>query len=465
MSSGASDGRLIAGRYWLQAVIGRGGSATVYRAEDRHLGRAVAVKLFHHDPGETERHQGEIAVLTGLHHHGIVDLLDAGVDRRGADREYQFLVMAFEPGLTLQQLIAQQPISARHLAEIGYDLAEALDYIHARGIVHRDLKPSNVLLVDYGGNHPRARAKLTDFGLALSRDSVRLTIDGLTKGTAAYLSPEQAAGTRVGTPSDVYSLGLVLLECFTRTTEFPGSIVESAVARLSRDPVIPEGIAPEWRSVLRAMTTRRAGERPSARDLMSAFKNLAMTENSRTVSATQRATQQTNPVRVLDSLPDATLQHATAMAARLMGAPIAIASVVDQDRVWYKAYFGPGVEEIARTVDLESPRTLLPGPVVVKDGRTDPRTRTSALVTGPLQMRFYVGIPLVRENGETIGTLSVLNFEPGDATPVDIANLQDIAGLIVTELDTRKESLLAMGEPVRAMAEPVALIPTPLSQP
>jgi hypothetical protein len=465
MSNDASDSRLIAGRYWLQDVIGRGGSATVYRADDQHLGRAVAVKLFHRDPGETQRHRGEITVLTGLHHHGIVDLLDAGVDRRGDGNEYQYLVMAFEPGATLQQRIAKRPLPARAIAEIGYDLAEALDYIHARGIVHRDLKPSNVLLVDYGGNHPRARAKLTDFGLALSQDSLRLTQDGLTKGTAAYLSPEQAAGARVSAATDVYSLGLVILECFTRSVEFPGTIVESAVARLSRSPVIPERLAPEWRDLLTEMTAQKPSERPSARDLMAAFKSLSLIENKRHVASTEDAElPAAGPVRMLDALPDAALQHATTMAARLMDAPIAIVSVVDQDRIWYKSYIGPGVEEIARAVDLESPRSLLPGPVVVRDGRIDPRTRTSPLVTGPLQLRFYVGVPLIRESGETIGTLSVLNFVPGNASPKDLANLQDLAAMIVTELETRKEGLRSIGEPVEPMTEPVAIVETPLSQ-
>ncbi len=88
--------------------------------------------------------------------------------------------------------------------------------------MHRDIKPSNILLVDYGNGSERARARLTDFGIALAAGVERLTADGVTTGTAAYLSPEQARGADVGPASDVYSLGLVLLQCFTRRREFPG---------------------------------------------------------------------------------------------------------------------------------------------------------------------------------------------------------------------------------------------------
>ncbi|WIB11625.1 serine/threonine-protein kinase [Curtobacterium sp. MCPF17_052] len=135
-------------------------------------------------------------------------------------------------------------------------MAEALDYIHAQGVVHRDIKPSNILLVDYGNGSDRARARLTDFGIALAAGVERLTADGVTTGTAAYLSPEQARGADVGPASDVYSLGLVLLQCFTRRREFPGSLVESALARLSRDPVVPEPLPDHWKNALAAMTAQ-----------------------------------------------------------------------------------------------------------------------------------------------------------------------------------------------------------------
>jgi len=114
--------------------------------------------------------------------------------------------MELVDGLDLRERLVQGPISPRHVGQIRYDLAEGLEYIRGRGVVHRDIKPANILLAQYSTRF-RARAKLTDFGIALYPSSGRLTLHGMTSGTAAYLSPEQAKGEDVGPPSDVYSLG------------------------------------------------------------------------------------------------------------------------------------------------------------------------------------------------------------------------------------------------------------------
>ena len=146
-------------------------------------------------------------------------------------------------------------------AQIGADVASALAHVHERGIVHRDIKPANVLIPQTGGSRRVVHAKLADFGIARIVDSTRLTGVGSVIGTAGYLSPEQALGRDVGTASDVYSLGLVLLECLTGVREFPGSAVESAAARISRDPLVPEELGPEWSALLIGMTRRDPSER------------------------------------------------------------------------------------------------------------------------------------------------------------------------------------------------------------
>lgn len=184
-------------------------------------------------------------------------------------------------GMNLQERLHGSRIAARNIAEIGYDLAEALDYIHAQDVVHRDVKPSNILLVDYGNNAARARAKLTDFGIAVANGIERVTAEGTTTGTAAYLSPEQASGDQVGPPTDVYAAGLVLLQCFTRAIEFPGTAVESAIARLSRQPRIPDQLPERWRVLLTSMTARDPHDRPTGRELVSALRQLVMAESGR----------------------------------------------------------------------------------------------------------------------------------------------------------------------------------------
>jgi len=440
-------GRLLGARYRIESPIGFGGMATVYRAMDEALGRAVAVKLFDSGVFNTARQESELAVLASLDHHGVVNLFDAGVDRDELGRTRRFLVMALITGQNLHERILISPIASRHIAEIGYDMAEALEYIHANNVIHRDLKPANILLVDYGNNAPRARAKLTDFGIALSDDIERMTAEGETTGTAAYLSPEQVSGTPLTPASDVYSLGLALLQSFTRAIEYPGSMVESAMARLSRDPVIPAFLPPYWSDLLSAMTALNPSHRPVGHELVSMFRQVVIADSARHKDAESDVFYPSDPhplagrLAILDTIPDEALQRVAAMAARLFSAPISIVNVVDHDRTWFASHYGPEVEQIAREVDLTTATILHDEPVIIEDVRRDPRSQESHLVTGALGLRFYVGVPLKRGDGQTIGALSVLDFTPRSATDTEIANLQDLAALVVAQLESRHEGL------------------------
>jgi len=459
-AAGNMAGRLLGGRYRIESAIGFGGMATVYRAMDEALGRAVAVKLFDSSTLDPGRQESELAVLASLDHHGVVNLYDAGVDRDEHGRDRRFLIMALVTGQNLQERIQVSPIASRNIAEIGYDMAEALEYIHGRNVLHRDIKPSNILLVDYGNDAPRARAKLTDFGIALSDDIERMTAEGRTTGTAAYLSPEQVAGTPLTSASDVYSLGLVLLQSFTRAIEFPGSMVESAMARLSRDPVIPVFLPDHWRDLLAAMTARDPGDRPVGHELVSLLQQTVIADSARHKDAESDTFYPSDPhpsmgrSAILDTIPDEALHRVTAMAARLFSAPISIVSVVDHDRTWFRSHYGPDVEQIARDVDLSTVTLPHAEPVIIEDGQTDPRSQDSHLVTGPLGLRFYVGVPLKRTDGQTIGTLSVLDFTPRSASAAEVANLQDLAALVVAQLETRHEGLrtVEMASPLIAEA-------------
>ncbi|GAA4267568.1 GAF domain-containing serine/threonine-protein kinase [Frondihabitans peucedani] len=434
---------LLGGRYRLQEIIGRGGMAVVYRAHDESLDRPVAVKVFHAGLVDPARQEAELGVLASLDHHGLVNLLDAGTTETTAGLE-RFLVMALVTGQDLADRITAGPIASRHIGEIGYDLAEALDYIHSHGVVHRDIKPSNILLVDYGDNTKRARAKLTDFGIALAEDVERLTAEGVTTGTAAFLSPEQARGGEVGKASDVYSLGLVLLQCFTRRTEFPGSLVESAIARLSRDPVIPPELPENWRHALAAMTAQDPAARPVDGELVALLRQVVITESARhrdqvLEEADERAQTwgDTAPDNI-SAFPDEALQRAAALAARILHAPIAVVSVIDGERTLFRSYFGEQVADIARQISLAPGSAPSPVPVVIHDGLVDPRVRESHLVTGPLGLRFYVGVPLTGSDGSTLGTLSVLDTVPHETTADDLLNLEDLAALVVEQLESRR---------------------------
>lgn len=272
----------LGGRYQLGELIGRGGMASVYAAKDLNLGRDVALKLFapqSADPDELRRQEAEIQLLATLSHPSLVTLFDVGTDTRVPDEPRPFLTMELVDGQDLRTRIRHSPLPLDELAVVGAGIADALAYVHGLGIVHRDIKPANILLVPVRPGEP-LRPKLTDFGIARIIDGTRLTSTGTLVGTAAYLSPEQARGADLGPASDIYSLGLVLLECLKGDVEYPGSAVESAVARLHRAPVIPDAVPEEWAQLIQAMTVLDPLDRPSAAELEAAFRTALVSPGS-----------------------------------------------------------------------------------------------------------------------------------------------------------------------------------------
>jgi serine/threonine protein kinase len=261
---------LLLGRYRPERLLARGGSSMVFRARDENLGRDVAIKLFSSgSQDDLARFRAEVGVLAGLRHHGVVSILDAGVDDSSPKDPRPFLVIELVEGDTLRGLLEAGPLSTRQIGEVAFEVAETLEYVHTRGVIHRDVTPSNIMIVDYRTRFSRPRARLTDFGIAIHATHPQEFTEE-TFGTAAYLSPEQVRGTTLTPESDIYSLGLVLLECFTRTVAFPGTPVESALARLDRDPEIPDTVPEPWHAFIRSMTQADATRRPSAADVATA---------------------------------------------------------------------------------------------------------------------------------------------------------------------------------------------------
>ncbi|MCS6574035.1 protein kinase [Curtobacterium flaccumfaciens pv. flaccumfaciens] len=301
--------RVFGGRYRVTGALGHGGMASVYRAVDEQLGREVAVKVFRIGPvdrGERARAEAEIQTLATLRAPELVTLYDAALDDVDGD---SYLVMELVPGSDLATRLREGPLDPATAARLGAQVADGLAAVHAQGIVHRDVKPANVLL-ESDGRH----VKLADFGIALLRDASRVTGTGTVMGTAAYLAPEQVLAQEITGKADVYSLGLVLLECLTGRQPFPGSAVESATARLTRSPEIDRQLPTAWRTLLHVMTAQDPAERPTAAEAAERLRALGRDEP-------------TNATQLLPGAPGAV----TAAAAGAAGAAVGAAAAANAD--------------------------------------------------------------------------------------------------------------------------------------
>jgi serine/threonine protein kinase len=444
------------GRYRLEEKIGAGSMGTVFRARDVFLDRDVAVKVVRTaaaTDAEQQQTDAEAKILARLNHHSLVTLLDAGSHRSDTGIQQVYLVMELVDGADLRRRLQDGPLAARQVAQLGYDLAVGLDYMHGAGVVHRDVKPANIMLFDYRRDETRLRAKLTDFGVALLAGDQQPQ-NGTFTGTAAYMSPEQARGDAVSAPSDIYSLGLVLLQCMTGEPAYPGPALESAVARLLRPPAIPADMETGFRVLLQQMTVLEPQERPDAHEVSLALYELAVAPRAR-----HRGTPPLIPAdeaerhaavrryNLLDTPPDGAFDRITALAARLFSVPVAIVSVVDTDRIWFKSHHGTDVEQIGRDPGLCASAILQDEAWVVSDARADPRTLANPLVAGEFGLQFYAGVPLHSRDGHNLGTLCILDREPREFSDSDIRTLEDLAAIVMNDLELRLEGQRTLSSP------------------
>ena len=227
------QGEVIAGRYELLDLIGKGGMSSVYKAHDRLLDRQIAVKVLHphftEDEEYVERFRREARAVAQLSHPNIVTVID-----RGEDEGRQFIVFEYVEGENLKQLLERTgPMPVRDALILALQMARALAFAHGRGLIHRDVKPQNVLLNADG------QAKMTDFGIARSVDVQGVTITGTVLGTSEYIAPEQARGERVDAQTDVYSLGVVLYELLVGGVPYEGETFVTVALKHVNEPVPP----------------------------------------------------------------------------------------------------------------------------------------------------------------------------------------------------------------------------------
>ncbi|GAB3615602.1 Stk1 family PASTA domain-containing Ser/Thr kinase [Okibacterium endophyticum] len=270
----ADDKRLLAGRYLVGDLIGRGGMANVYRGTDTTLGRTVAIKILKADlaadPTFRTRFRQEAQAASRMSNPAIVRVYDAGEEsikhNDGRITREPFIIMEYVEGRTLKSLIAHGPLDPGRAVAIVGGILTALEYSHRAGVVHRDIKPGNVMLTESDA------VKVMDFGIARAVSDSSSTVAQTTAilGTASYFSPEQAKGETVDARTDLYSTGVVLFELLAGRAPFRGdTAVAVAYQHVSEIAVKPSSLNPSVSPALdlvvrRALTKDRAERYQSA---------------------------------------------------------------------------------------------------------------------------------------------------------------------------------------------------------
>lgn len=261
-------GMIFDGRYRIQRIIGLGGMAVVFEAEDLLMHRTVAVKMLKEGVGDdatsVKRFINESKAVSMLSHPNIVSIYDVSVRE-----DLKYIVMEHIRGITLKNYMSRKgKLPVREAVSFTEQILRALDHAHSKGIIHRDIKPQNIMLLKNG------MIKVADFGIAKLPSAETVTVTDKAIGTVYYISPEQASGKPIDPRSDLYSVGGMLYEMVTGTLPFSAdSPVSVALMQIHNTPRPPRALCPELplglqQIILRAMEKDPDRRYQSAREML-----------------------------------------------------------------------------------------------------------------------------------------------------------------------------------------------------
>lgn len=261
-------GMIFDGRYRIQRIIGLGGMAVVFEAEDLLMHRTVAVKMLKEGVGDdatsVKRFINESKAVSMLSHPNIVSIYDVSVRE-----DLKYIVMEHIRGITLKNYMSRKgKLPVRDAVSFTEQILRALDHAHSKGIIHRDIKPQNIMLLKNG------MIKVADFGIATLPSAETVTVTDKAIGTVYYISPEQASGKPIDPRSDLYSVGVMLYEMVTGTLPFSAdSPVSVALMQIHNTPRPPRALCPELplglqQIILRAMEKDPDRRYQSAREML-----------------------------------------------------------------------------------------------------------------------------------------------------------------------------------------------------
>jgi serine/threonine-protein kinase len=269
-----APGAVVAGKYQIESVLGRGGMGTVFRARHRHLGTSVALKFLHErlisDPNTVERFLREARASAALKGENVCRVSDVG-----SEGNAPYMVMELLEGIDLAYVLEEEgALTATRARDYILQACAGLAEAHANGIIHRDLKPSNLFLTKRPDGTPLI--KVLDFGVAKAPDSVQrnLTESSFTIGSPTYMSPEQLVSSKdVDARGDIWALGVILFELIQGTPPFSANTVVDLGISIANDPTPP---LPDHRGGLediihRCLQKDREQRYASARDLADAL--------------------------------------------------------------------------------------------------------------------------------------------------------------------------------------------------